>query len=80
LYYEAWRPAGKPEKIRSREEFVARIAKELANARPIDPDDAARAVFQVLGSHVAPGEIRQVMHVLAEEIRALWPRSWVGVP
>ena len=80
IYYEAWRPAGKPEKIRSREEFVARIAKELANVRPIDPDDAARAVFRVLGSHVGPGEIRQVMHVLPEEIRALWPQSWVGVP
>ena len=40
INYEAWHPAGKPEKIRSREEFLARIVTLLANA-PIEPEDAA---------------------------------------
>ena len=30
VYYEAWHPAGEPEKIRSREDFLAWIAKHLA--------------------------------------------------
>jgi uncharacterized protein (DUF2267 family) len=74
IYYEAWHPAGKPEKIRSREEFLARIGAQLPKMRLIDPEDAARAVFQTLENHVSAGEIRDVLQSLPEEIRALWPR------
>src|SRR5260370_39373342 len=73
IYYEAWHPAGKPEKIRTREEFLARIATHLSHA-PIEPEDAARAVFQVLENHVASGEVSDVIQVLPQAIRALWPQ------
>ena len=43
IYYEAWRPAGKPEKIRSREEFLERINERLALKEPIDEANAARS-------------------------------------
>jgi uncharacterized protein (DUF2267 family) len=72
IYYESWRPAGKPEKIRSLEEFLDRIAANLTNA-PINPEDAARAVFQVLEKHVAQGQIRHVIDELPKDVRALWP-------
>ena len=74
IYYEAWHPAGKPEKIRLRAEFLARIAAHLRKA-PIEPLDAATAVFQVLERHVSPGEINDVIETLPEEIRMLWPRE-----
>ncbi len=73
IYYEAWHPAGKPEKIRSREEFLAKIATHMAMKQSIDPESAARAVFQTMEHHVSPGEIRDVMQELPEDIRALWP-------
>jgi uncharacterized protein (DUF2267 family) len=74
IYYEAWHPAGKPERIRSREEFLARIDGQLPKTKLIDPKNATRAVLQALGNHVSGGEIRDVMQSLPEEIRALWPR------
>jgi uncharacterized protein (DUF2267 family) len=74
IYYEAWHPAGKPLKIRSREEFLARLYTPLAPS-PIDPEDAARAVFQALERHVSPGEISDVIQELPQDIRTLWPRQ-----
>jgi uncharacterized protein (DUF2267 family) len=74
IYYEAWHPAGKPEKIRSRDEFLTGIATRVAMRQPIDVENAARVVSQTLESHVSAGEIRDVVHVLPQEIRTLWPQ------
>jgi uncharacterized protein (DUF2267 family) len=57
-----------------REEFIAKIHTHLPKARPINPEDAARAVFQVLEKHVTAGEISDVIQALPQDIRALWPR------
>jgi uncharacterized protein (DUF2267 family) len=73
IYYEAWRPAGKPDKIRSRDEFLTGITTRIAMKQSIDAENAARAVFRTLENHVSLGEIRDVLHVLPEEIRTLWP-------
>jgi uncharacterized protein (DUF2267 family) len=73
FYYEGWRPAGKPEKLRSREEFLGRVAEHFPPAKPMHPEQACRAVFQTLENHVTAGEIRDVVQELPREIRALWP-------
>jgi uncharacterized protein (DUF2267 family) len=79
IYFEAWHPAGKPERIRSREEFLSCVDAHLPKAaRPIDPKDAARAVFQVLERHVSAGEVLDVVQALPEQIRALWPQAVSG--
>jgi hypothetical protein len=28
IYYESWHPAGKPDKVRSREEFLAKVSAQ----------------------------------------------------
>jgi uncharacterized protein (DUF2267 family) len=72
IYYEAWHPAGKPDKIRSRDDFLARITSLISMKQSIGAEDAARAVFRTLENHVSPGEARSVIHVLPEEIRRLF--------
>jgi uncharacterized protein (DUF2267 family) len=70
----ATHPAGKPKKVRSREDFLAWIDARLPKTQRIDSEDAAHAVFQALEKHVSAGEIRDVVQPLPEDIRALWPR------
>ncbi|WP_439409079.1 DUF2267 domain-containing protein [Bradyrhizobium sp. DASA03076] len=73
IYYEGWHPAGKPEKIRSLEDFLDAITSRLQPQQPVDTEDAARAVFRTLEHQVSAGEIRQVIDNLPKTIRALWP-------
>jgi uncharacterized protein (DUF2267 family) len=74
FYYENWDPTGKPLKLRTREEFLERIAQELRGAGDgLDPEPLARAVFGVLEERVAEGEIEGLKASLPEKIRELWP-------
>ncbi|HZU91557.1 MAG TPA: DUF2267 domain-containing protein [Stellaceae bacterium] len=75
VYYDQWHPAGKPERWRSEDEFIARINAEMGDTRPTDPRDAARAVFRTLSDHVSPGQIDKVRQSLPEGIRRLWPEG-----
>jgi uncharacterized protein (DUF2267 family) len=72
LYYDQWHPAGKPERTRHPEEFLAAVAAELDDIGPINAEDATRAAFAVLEDHIAPGEIEDVKGMLASQLRRLW--------
>ena len=71
VYYHGWTPAGKPLKIRSRQEFLDRVAEGLM--REHDPEEACRAVFRVLEDKMPGGEIEDVKRILPAPIRDLWP-------
>lgn len=73
LYYEGWDPNGKPVKIRRKEEFLEPIAAAFQDDPTVYPEAVAWVVFKVLAAHVTSGEIHDVLHVLPERIRALWP-------
>lgn len=74
LYYDQWRPTEQPKRVRHLEDFLALVAHDLGETKPIDPEDAARAVFKVLDRHISRGEIEQVKQSLPAEIRSLWPQ------
>jgi uncharacterized protein (DUF2267 family) len=71
LFFENWRPAGKPLRLRHPNEFLALI---IANYRPrtdVYADDIIRAVFRVLRKHVSEGEITDVVMSLPEPLLEL---------
>jgi uncharacterized protein (DUF2267 family) len=72
LYYEGWRPSGQPDKARTLEGFLERVADGLAAARPVDPRDAAQAVFRVLSHHMDPGQIGKLVEALPQPVQDLW--------
>jgi uncharacterized protein (DUF2267 family) len=75
LFYDQWRPGTAPERYRSLDDFLERVAEDLSSTKPIDPQDAARAVFNVLSRHIPEGQIRKVRHSLPADIRAIWPET-----
>jgi uncharacterized protein (DUF2267 family) len=74
VYFDGWRPAAVPAKIRSRADFFRLVMQPLARAVPeADPERVTRAVFRILAEHVSDGEIRDVRMVLPTELADLWP-------
>jgi uncharacterized protein (DUF2267 family) len=73
IYYEGYRPAGKPDRIRSRDDFLKKINEYLEHTRPLSADEAARAVFKVLDHYLDPGEMAEVKQSLPQDIRTLFP-------
>jgi uncharacterized protein (DUF2267 family) len=76
LYYDRWHP-GQPERYRSLDEFLERIAEDIPSNRSIDPENAARAVFTAMTHHLPEGQLEKIRHALPEDIRSLWPRRAV---
>jgi uncharacterized protein (DUF2267 family) len=74
IYYEGYRPAGKPERLRSRGQFLQKVSEHLGKAE-LPADEAVRAVLKVLQKHVANGEIEDVKRSLPQEIQSLFPSS-----
>ena len=75
LYYEGWRPAGKPDRTSSWETFMKPVYLAVCQAGSWTPEEVVSAVFEVLSAHVSHGEISDVVGQLPREIRVLWPRE-----
>jgi uncharacterized protein (DUF2267 family) len=78
VFYEGWRPAAVPVKVRSGEEFLELVEEELSrdfvqNLDGGNTERITRAVFAVLSRRVSEGEIAEVKRMLPPQIRELWP-------
>ncbi|MCZ8122211.1 MAG: DUF2267 domain-containing protein [Magnetospirillum sp.] len=74
-YYDQWRPPSDRHHSRSQEDFVADVAANLAQTKPVNRVDAIRAVFDVLERHITHGQMENVRDALPKSIRGLWPET-----
>ena len=72
VYYDQYRPSEQPTDCRTREAFVEEVAEWLADIRPVDPEEAIAAVFDVLSRNVDAGQIEKTKRVLPRPIREMW--------
>lgn len=72
VYYDQFEPGRQPSDCNTPEEFTAEVAEWLSDIRPVDPDEAIRAVFGVLSRHVSEGQIAKVQNALPASIRKYW--------
>ena len=70
IYYSGWTPADKPEKIRSLDEFLDKVAEQLP--KDMEPLQATRGVIAVIERHVSAGEIKDVRRNFPERMQELW--------
>jgi len=75
IYFEGWDPSRTPERIRSREEFIAGVQAKLSTTPDVDAELATLAVFAVISRHITPGEVRDVRSMLPGDMQALWPKA-----
>lgn len=73
VYFDGWNPTGSPNRKRTKKDFLDRVSSELIDARPVDPEDACRAVFMTLSRHITEGELDQVKKALPKPVREIWP-------
>jgi uncharacterized protein (DUF2267 family) len=71
VYYDQFKPEKQPTDW-DREAFIAEVQRWLSDTRPIDPEQAVRAVLGVLSRHLPTGQIDKVKASLPESLRQTW--------
>jgi uncharacterized protein (DUF2267 family) len=71
LFFENWRPAGKPLRIRHPNDFLALVIANYQPRTDAYADDIVRATFKLLRNHVSEGEVTDVVMSLPEPLLEL---------
>ena len=72
IYYEGYRPSGKPVAERRKSQFLAHVKREFPD-EGFEIETVTQAVLHVLADHITAGEVDKIKTVLPEDIRSLWP-------
>jgi len=72
VYYDQFQPGRQPSDCNSAEDFTAEVAEGLRDIRPVDPEEASKAVFATISRHISPGQVLKVKDALPMTVRLLW--------
>jgi len=74
MYFEGWVPDRGAKRHRDKDAFLRHVAREMKRS-DVPPEEAVRAVFQLLAARVAHGEIADVIGTLPESLETFWPHA-----
>ena len=72
IYFEGWKPAQVPQKVRSKQEFLDLVTFKLLPYR-VPAERVVRDVLALVAHHCDPGEISDVIGQMPPELQQLWP-------
>ncbi len=73
IYYEDWKPASTPIKIRTAQEFYDAVRDKFAADRNVNPMRLTEAVLRVLCANLSSGELEKILGIFPPALRAIWP-------
>jgi uncharacterized protein (DUF2267 family) len=71
LFYEGWRPASTPARIRHPEEFIALYQQKAGDRYDLDPERGLAAFLDTLSRHVTTGQLDSLKHSLPQSLAQL---------
>lgn len=73
LYFEGWRPSGRPPASRTRKGFLDRIHEGVGRDPGVDPEQVAHAVLALLSDWLPKAEIENARTASPAALHAFWP-------
>jgi uncharacterized protein (DUF2267 family) len=71
IFFEGWRPSGKPLRVRRRVDFLQLVRDNYAPRCDIEPDRIVAATFHLLDRNVSGGELKDIYMILPTEVAGL---------
>ena len=75
-YFEGWRPSETPSRIRTLDDFIECVRREMRDTTPLFHERCAEAVaasLTAIARHVDVGTVAKIQECLPRELREMWP-------
>ena len=70
VYWDGYRPANAPDKMKSPDDFLAKVQERLSQTNGPNAEDATRAVLDLLVRHVPEGEMAHVRQMMPKPLES----------
>jgi uncharacterized protein (DUF2267 family) len=75
FYYDEWKPASTPVKIKTAQEFYDAVKANFAADQNVNPMRLTEAVLKVLALNLSPGELEKLRTIFPAHLREIWAES-----
>ena len=75
FYYDCWRPATTPVKIKTAQEFYDAVRDNFTVDHNVNPMRLTQAVMTVLAANISGSEVEKLRGIFPPHLREIWPYS-----